>query len=166
MNLSDYLLSQDGHDWSSLLTEWADVLPPDFTIWIVNRLGDLVVVLPDGSVHMLDVGIGSLKRLADSREHFVEAIDEGDNAGQWLAIPLVDACVASGMTLSGDECYGFKIPPMLGGSYEASNLEPTSLAVHYGLLGEIYRQTKDLPDGTPIRVVTGPDGQRVTIDRA
>lgn len=158
MNLSDYLLSQDGHDWPSLLAEWADVLPPEFTIWIVNRLGDLVVVLPDSSVHLLDVGIGSVKRLADSREHFVNAIDEGDNASQWLAIPLIDACVASGITLAVGECYGFKVPPMLGGAYEASNLEPTSLAVHYGLLGQIHRQTKDLPDGTPIRVGTGHDG--------
>ncbi|MFZ2989907.1 DUF1851 domain-containing protein [Ideonella sp.] len=154
MNLSDYLLPRDSHDWSSLLSEWADVLPQEFTVWIVNRLGDLIVVYPDGSVNLLDPGAGSLERLADSQEDFVRAIDEGDNASQWLAIPLVDACVASGMSLGADQCYGFKVPPMLGGTYEASNLEPTSLAVHYSLLGEIHRQTKNLPDGTPIRVVT------------
>jgi hypothetical protein len=119
MNLSDYLLSQDGHDWSSLLSDWTDVLPREFTIWMVNRLGDLVVVVPDGSVHWLEVGIGSLKRLADNRERFVTAIDEGDNASQWLAVPLVDACVASGMSLEADQCYGFKVPPMLGGAYES-----------------------------------------------
>jgi hypothetical protein len=27
--------------------------------------------------------------------------------------------------------------------------------VHYGFLADIHRQTKDLPDGTPIRVVIG-----------
>ncbi|RQP21146.1 DUF1851 domain-containing protein [Piscinibacter terrae] len=156
MNLSDYLLAQDGHDWPSLLSDWAEVLPGDFIVWIVNRLGDLVVVLPDGSVHWLDVGNGSLKRVADNREHFVSAIDEGDNANEWLAIPLVDACVASGMALGAGQCYGFKVPPMLGGAYEVSNLEPTSLAVHYGLLGQIHRQTKDLPDGTQIKFVLSP----------
>ena len=51
-------------------------------------------------------------------------------------IPLVDDCVAAGMTLAADQCYGFKIPP-----------------VHYGLLADIYKQTKDLPHGTPLKAV-------------
>jgi hypothetical protein len=155
MSLADYLLPQDGHDWSSFLSGWGTVLPQDFTIWIVNRLGDLVIVLPDESVHLFNVGLGKLTRLADSRDHFVSLIDEADNANQWLAVPLVDACVASGMTLGVGQCYGFKVPPMLGGSYDVTNFEPTSLAVHYGFLADIHRQTKDLPDGTPIRVVIG-----------
>jgi len=33
------------------------------------------------------------------------------------------------------------------------NAEPTGLAVHYGLLADIYKQTKDLPDGTPLKAV-------------
>ncbi|MFM2288454.1 MAG: hypothetical protein RL684_1597 [Pseudomonadota bacterium] len=155
MNLTDYLLEQRGHDWSVLLSGWGPDLPEDFTLWMVNRLGDLIIVLPDGSVSLFDVGDGKLTRLADSRDHFVQLIDEGDNANQWLAIPLVDACVAAGMRLGTEECYGFKIPPMLGGSYSIDNLEPTSLPVHYGLLADIHRQTRDLPDGTKLRVVTG-----------
>jgi type VI secretion system (T6SS) immunity protein Tdi1 len=68
-------------------------------------------------------------------------------------IPLVDASVASGLTLAEGQCYGYKIPPILGGQYEVSNVEPTDLSVHYAFLADIYRQTKDVPDGTPIRVV-------------
>lgn len=154
MNLTDYLLPQEGHDWAMLLSDWRGLLPGNFTIWIVNRIGDLVVVLDDGSVHLLDVGAGRLTRLADSREGFVDALDEGDNASQWLAVPLVDACTAQGMSLAADECYGFKVPPMLGGTYDVSNLEPTSLAVHYALLAQIHQQIQDLPEGTPIRGVT------------
>ena len=45
-------------------------LPPEFSVWLMNRYGDLFVILPDGSIHMLDVGGGSLTRLAESRDDF------------------------------------------------------------------------------------------------
>lgn len=150
MNLADYLLDQDGRDWPALLAEWRRDLPEEFTLWLVNRFGDLFVVPDDGSVHMLDVGVGSLARLADSRNDFGLKLDEGDNASQWLLIPIVDACVASGMRLGPNDCYGFKVPPSLGGNYEVDNLEPTDLAVHYSVLAQIHAQTRDLPDGTSV----------------
>ena len=91
--------------------------------------------------------------MADNRDHFSELLDVDNNANVWLMIPLIDECVAAGMTLAAHQCYGFKIPPVLGGKYQIDNVEPTDLAVHYGLLADIYRQTKDLPDGTPIDAV-------------
>ena len=133
----------------------------------MNRFGDAFVVTEDGAVSMLDVGAGSFERLADNRDHFSELLDVDNNANVWLMIPLIDECVAAGMTLAAHQCYGFKIPPVLGGKYQIDvfpasqlrnkyqidNVEPTDLAVHYGLLADIYRQTKDLPDGTPIDAV-------------
>lgn len=153
MNIKDYLLEQAGHDWVSLLAGWGDLLPADFTLWMVNRLGELILVFKDGSVHMMEPGRGVLSRLADSQAQFVELIDKGNRANEWLAIELVDACVARGMRLQPNQCYGFKVPPMLGGEYTVENLEPTDLEVHYSILADIHRQTKDLPEGTPVRIV-------------
>jgi hypothetical protein len=102
---------------------------------------------------MLDVGIGAVERIADDRDHFADQIDVGDNANNWLMIPLVDQCVAAGFTLADNQCYGYKVPPILGGQYSVENVEPTDLSVHYSLLADIFRQTKDLPDGTRIRTV-------------
>lgn len=45
-------------------------------------------------------------------------------------------------------------PQILGGEYPVSNVEPTDLSVHYSFLADIYRQTKDLPEGTRISGVT------------
>ena len=150
MDINNYLISQAGKDWRALLSDWSKILPPSFTLWMVNRFGDLFVVLDDGAVHMLDVGIGRLKRLANDRSHFAALIDVGDNASNWLMIPLVNACVASGMILGPNQCYGYDIPPILGGRYEIGNVSPTDIAVHYAFLADIYRQTRNLPDGTPI----------------
>jgi len=162
MDVHDYLIDQNGKDWHGLLSGWSDVLPPSFTVWLVNRFGDVIAVFEDGSVHLLDVGIGAVERIADSREDFIVQIDAGDNANNWLMIPLVDECVASGLTFTDNQCHGFRIPPTLGGEYSVENVEPTDLSVHYSILADIFRQTKDLPDGTPIRtVVLGkPEGRR------
>ena len=102
---------------------------------------------------MLDVGAVSLERLADNRDHFCELLDVDNNANVWLMIPLVDECVAAGMTLADQQCYGFKIPPVLGGQYEIANVAPKTLTEHYSFMALIHRETRDLPDGTPIRAV-------------
>jgi hypothetical protein len=153
MNIDDYLIDQRGKEWMVLLRDWAPPLPADFTLWLVNRFGDAFVVTEDGSVHMLDVGIGTFTRLADNRSHFADLLDVEDNGNNWLLIPLVDQCRKAGMTLGPNQCYGFKIPPVLGGKYEPSNFAPTDLAVHYSFLADIHKRVKDLPDGTPVDVV-------------
>lgn len=153
MNIHDYLIDQDGKCWAELLAGWRGLVPGEFTLWIVNRFGDAFIVFDDGSVHMLDVGIGQLRRLADNREHFAQLLDVDENANNWLMIPLVDGCVAAGMQISATQCYGYKIPPILGGEYRVENIEPTDLAIHYSLLADIFQQTKNLPDGTRIKTV-------------
>ena len=153
MNISDYLIDQAGSDWAALLSDWMPPLPPSFTLWLVNRFGDAFVVSDDETVHMLDVGAGTFVRVADNRGHFADLLDSDDNANNWLMIPLVDRCREAEMQLGPKQCYGFKIPPVLGGKYEVSNVEPTDIGVHYSFLADIYKQTKDLPDGTPINAV-------------
>ena len=84
---------------------------------------------------------------------FADQIDLGDNANNWLMIPLVDRCVAADIRLGPNQCYGFKIPPMLGGEYTVENVYPTDLSVNYSFIADIWRQTKDLPVGTKVRIV-------------
>jgi hypothetical protein len=153
MDINDYLIDQNGKNWPELLSGWAPPLPESFEIWLVNRFGDVFAIFEDGSVHMLDVGTGQIKRVADDREHFCSQIDLDDNASNWLMMPLVNRCAAAGLKLRDDECYGYKVPPFLGGEYRVENIEPTDLSVHYSLLADTFRQTKDLPDGTKIRLV-------------
>lgn len=115
MDINDYLIGQSGKDWRELLSDWLGLLPESFTVWLVNRFGDVFTVFEDGSVHMLDVGVGAIKRLADNRDQFATLIDQGDNSGNWLMIDLVDRCVAAGLILSDMQCYGYKVPPIPGG---------------------------------------------------
>lgn len=141
MDINDYLIPQPGKDWTRLLAEWTPPLPAAFSLWLVNRLGDVILFLKDGKVWLLEVGTGNFTEVASSRAHFAQLLDTGDNAERWLRIRLVDACRRAGIHLAADECYGFKIPPTLGGTYEPANLTPTRLAVHYSYQAYICKQT-------------------------
>jgi hypothetical protein len=59
MNINNYLIDQSGQDWQELVCGWAEILPPVFTIWLVNRFGDVILVMDDGSVHLLDIGVAA-----------------------------------------------------------------------------------------------------------
>lgn len=115
--LAKYAIEHADVDWPHLLSYWAWLLPREVTVWIMNRFGDLFLVLGDSSVHVLDVGMGSLRRVADDRDDFAVRIDEGDNANDWLMIPLVDKLVESGLLLRPGECYSYLELPILGGDY-------------------------------------------------
>jgi hypothetical protein len=142
MNINDYLISQVGKDWALLLSYWIPPLPQSFKLWLVNRLGDVFMLSEDERVFHLDVGSGAYDEIARDRQHFAQLVDTGDNAQRWFRIALVDACRRAGMQLGQFECYGFKIPPTLGGDYEVSNLTPTNLAVHYSYQAYICKQTE------------------------
>lgn len=155
MKITDYLIDQAGIDWSAVMADWSWLVPDQFTLWMVNRYGDCILELRDGSISFLDVGVGSLASIAASKEDFYAKVDEGDNAPNWFLIPLVDRCVAAGLILGEGQCYGYKVPPILGGKYDVENTDRTSVVVSLGLLAQIASQAKDLPDGTRIKVVAG-----------
>lgn len=135
-NINDYLIEPTGHDWPALLASSMKLLPEGAGVWAVNRIGDVIGVAADGAVYWLDVGTEQVARIAASRDDFMVKINEGSNAKQWLATPLIDDCVAAGMTLQPGQCYGFKVAPLLGGDYVVENMEPMALAEHYTRLAK------------------------------
>ena len=152
MNVAGYLIDQKGHDWNALLSPWHEKLPQEFTLWMVNRFGDLFIVRDDETVWTLRMDEGNLERRANNREHFRELIDQGNNANDWLLIPLVDNLVATGVTLAPGECYGFAIPPIIGGEYSLTNIRRKELREYYSFLADFYRQIADVPDGSPVTI--------------
>ena len=104
---------------------------------------------------MLDVGRGAIERVADDCDQFVTRIDEDDHGNTWMMVSLVNACVKAGVKIGPNQCYGFKIPPMLGGSYDIENVVLIGLHENYAMLADLCRQTVDLPDGTRVKLVIG-----------
>ncbi len=157
MDIDHYLIDQAGFDWQVLLQGWAEILPATFTIWLVTRFGDVFLISEDRSVQHLDVGLGRLQQVAKTREQFADLMDVPENADDWLMIPLVDQCVESGIALAPGQCYGFKTSPLFGGEYRPENVYSIDLAKYYSYLADIFLQTKDLQDGTRVRLLVRPD---------
>jgi hypothetical protein len=148
ISVQDYLIDQGAIDWPEVLSAWRWLLPSELTLWFANRFADLFLLLPDGTVHMLDVGAGSLAKLADSRDDFSSKIEE--NANNWLMIPLVDQLVAAGKRLQPGQCYGLIMPPVIGGDYTIENCAVYPIGDYLGAYGSIQEQISDLPDGTQV----------------
>ncbi|MBS0265544.1 MAG: DUF1851 domain-containing protein [Planctomycetes bacterium] len=167
ISITDYLIDQEGIEWSKVWASWSWLLPSEFTLWLVNRFADLFLVLPDGTVHMLDVGAGTLMKVAESRDDFADQIDIDENANEWLMIPLVDRLVAAGMTLRPGHCYGFKVPPVLGGDYNVANVGPLSVSDYQGAYGSIHEQLQDVPDGSQVvlKTVEKPDKPAAPVNK-
>jgi hypothetical protein len=62
----------------------------------------------------------------------------------------------AGISLGPSQCYGFKNPPLLGGEYTALNVVAVDLAENYAFLADLWHQTKDLPDGSTVKLVIKP----------
>jgi hypothetical protein len=150
MNVHDYLIDQSGLDWAQLLSSWRWLVPPEFSVWLMNRFGDLFLTLPDGSIHMLDVGGGSLTKLAESRDEFSRVIDEDGNADAWLMIPLVDQLVTTGRVLEPGQCFSFVTPPILDGEYSVKNTMIVPISEQFGLYASYHEQLRGVPDGTKV----------------
>jgi hypothetical protein len=151
MMLKAYTIDPIGQDWDRLLAGWSSILPSCFEVALVSCFGDVFIVPEDHSVHMLDIGGARLDRVAGSTAEFGESVLQ--NVDEWLLPKLVDECLAAGLVLGPNELYGYRIPPFLGGDYSVENIEVTNIVLHYDLLGDIFEQTRDLPDGTPIERV-------------
>jgi Domain of unknown function (DUF1851) len=149
-SIHDYLIDHRDFDWAELLSGWGWLVPAEFAVWLMNRFGDLFLILPDGSVHMLDVGAGSLTKMAESREEFSKLINEAGNADDWLMIPLVDRVMAAGMHLQPGQCYSLLIPPILGGDYTTENMVILPIFEHFGVYGSYHEQLRDVSDGTQV----------------
>jgi hypothetical protein len=157
MNVSDYIISQDGLNLSEMLRDWHWALPKSFEVWIVTRFADLVIVQEDGSVWFLDTGGGTYDRIADSKDHFADLADVPDTFDNWFMVRAVDQMVAAGHILGPNQCYSFQLPTGLGGDYAISNYMMTDIHVHLAIHGQIFGQTKDLPDGTKVTLKVDPD---------
>jgi hypothetical protein len=41
MIVDDYVIDPSDLDWAQLLSGWGWLLPPEFSVWLMNRYGDL-----------------------------------------------------------------------------------------------------------------------------
>jgi len=143
-------LNPDSFDFDALLADWRWLVPESQVPIVVTALGDLFLQDDDNSVHWLDTGAGTLTRVADNLAAFEKMIVQPQHADKGLLPQLIGDLIHDGQVLAAGQCYSWEVPPGLSGEVSADNVRPKDIKVHFSLFGQIFQQTKDLPEGTPI----------------
>jgi hypothetical protein len=147
---NELTVSPERVDLDGLLSEWRWLIDESCQPVIISALGDLFLRHEDGRIFWLSSGWGQLTKIADNAEELKQLMVQPNNAEEWFNPNLVGDILMAGQRLAPGQCFGYKVPPVLGGEIEPDNFEPTDLQVHFGILGQIHRQVNDLPPGTPI----------------
>ena len=98
------------------------------------------------------MGGGKLERVADSQDDARAMIAQLEVARDWFMIPVVDQLVAAGRLLACDQCYSYRLLPILGGGYKAADRVVLPIREHFGAWGSLYRQIADFPDGAQVKI--------------
>jgi T6SS immunity protein Tdi1, C-terminal len=120
-------------------------------------MGDMLLRHRDGRILLLDAGPCRIDEIADSMGAFEQAMKLPENAKAWFLTDVLGDLLESGATLADKECFGYKVPPILSGTTEPANFEPTDIRIHFSICGQLGAKSKALPVGTVVNEFTSEE---------
>jgi hypothetical protein len=159
--LEDYFMPTDGLDAEGLLSDWRWLIGhKGISIIAVAAVGNLFLEGESGRIYLLEIEDGTCDCIAESAEEFRKKLSGRHNRRGWLQGFLVRELRRKGILLGPGQCYGQKVPHHLGGKGGlAEDHEPIDLTAHVSIFGQLHRQTRVLPPGSPIDEVTAQSPQ-------
>ena len=151
----DLAIDPSNVDMNSLLSDWRWIVPENLEPFMVSSMGDMFLRSPKDQIFWLNTCTGKIEQIALNIEEFNNLIKTEEKAIAWFYADLIGEMKACGQILGKNQCYSYVYPPFLGGSYELSNIEITDIYVHFGIIGQIHKQIKDLLPGTKIKIKKG-----------
>jgi hypothetical protein len=129
-----------------LLQDWVWLVKASHTPLWMTAFGDMCFSDTRQQVFMLDTLEGSFVRIADSTSDIDNLLRAEDAQNKWLMREWVTLCKASGFFLTKDQCYGWRVAPVLGGKLALANIQVFDMYVYLSVTGQLHRQLKGLPD--------------------
>ena len=118
----------------------------------INRFGNLLVEAIDGSYWRICPEELSCETIASSSDEFRRLRSSTEFQTDWEMQPLVELANAVLGPPPTGRCFCLKIPAVLGGAYDASNLGTITVSELLSVSGDIASQIKDLPNGTEVEL--------------
>lgn len=147
------LVAKFNSDTSDRLTEnWTWLIGTDKEVLLVSAIGDMFLTDGKKRVYWLDVGNGEFNLVANSIEDFEDKLKNVEQVNEWFMIDLTTQLRLSDKKLKDGQLYSYYKLPIIGGDYTVDNFAPLDIEEHFGYLGDIHRQIKDLPDGTEVEI--------------
>lgn len=114
-----------------------------------SPFGDVVFQAEDG-FWFLDTLEGSLTRTWDSTGALKADLATASGQDRYLLAGLAIGAEHQGLIPAPGQIYGFKTPPVLGGTLDLGNVEVIDFVVGLHLAGQLHDQVRRLPPGTRI----------------
>lgn len=150
ITMNDLTISPNGVDMDTLLSEWAWLMPEPLRPVLLTAMGDTFAQGKSGTVYFVDMVEGNVRPIADDGETFQQLLRDNEFVTEHMFPSRIVQFRNAGMTLGPKQVYSHKHVLALGGADDIDNVEATDVSVHVSIHGQVHRQIKDLPDGTPI----------------
>ena len=151
ISMDDLTVNFEHLDRETLLSDWEWLIGPHRLPILISAVGDAFVQdTRDGTVHWLDTMFAELEQVAASDDELRALLGDREFVAERLGVQMFAELRAAGMELGPDQVVSLQVPPALGGEPTVENVGIVSLQVHFSVTGQVHRQIKDLPEGTPI----------------
>jgi len=119
---------------------------------VVNSFGNVIVRAVDGAYWRICPEEWSCEQIAQNADDFAVLSREEEFQLDWQMTRLVELAKENLGPLPDGRCYCLKLPALIGGTYEATNLGTISLEELISFSGHMAEQIKELPDGGQIQL--------------
>ncbi len=123
-----------------------------------NLFGNLIVLSTDGSYWRICPEEWSCEQIASDSRSFVQLFQDDAFQSDWQMTILVEGAEQQFGPPADGQCYCLKIPAIVGGTYEITNVGTISLQELISASGEMAAQIVDVPDGGKIEIRVLDDG--------
>ena len=125
---------------ASLAAHWAWLVPDDHTPLLLSLFGDWVFGAPDGSLWAISTLEGVYERIAQSSDEF----NQLKQSREWLDTTFLaswqEIAQRQGIVPSAHDCITWRVPPVLGGDFDITNLPLMPQRVYQSSMSQLHRQ--------------------------
>jgi hypothetical protein len=150
ITMNDLTINPQGIDFTRLLSDWKWAMPEPMRPVLLTAMGDAFAQGESGQVYFIDVVDGSIRTVAEDGPSFQSLLRNSKFVTDHMFPARIVEFRTAGMTLQPKQVYSHKQPLVLGGADEIENFETVDVVVHISIHGQVHRQVRDLPEGTPI----------------
>ena len=140
----------EGLHSDELLEDWAWLIRKPCTLIAMNNFGDMFLCDENGTIDFLELASGQITNVASTTAEFQRLAAEKEMQRNWFFTDLLTELELAGMAIAKSQCFCYKVPPILGGKTETSNIEAGNIYVYSSLMGQIHQQVRNLTPGTKI----------------
>lgn len=142
-----------------LLAVWAWLLDRRVRALTLTRFGDWFLEDEKHAVHRLDLLEGTFSPVCKTVGEYEARRVRDEELANWFQDGMVYAMYRSGQVPGGGRGFGYRLPPVLGGSVTRENIVIVTMDSWQPFMSQIHEQLRRLPPGARVGAVhVNPDG--------